>query len=98
MTGFRAYGWQVLLAQTTTSGRRPSKSTEVGLLDRFPQSLLSRPTLSSVSTRTSAMSANFFDSSAHFSALIVEESPEIVSLSHRPRSSGCVLNHSSRMG
>jgi hypothetical protein len=34
---------QVFLTQTTTSGGRPSKTTEVGLLARFPQSLLSRP-------------------------------------------------------
>src|SRR5207245_2273797 len=56
-----------------------------------------RPILSSVSTRTSTTPASFCASSERFCALSAEESPEIVSLSRRFLSSGCALNHSSRI-
>lgn len=66
-------------------------ATDCSVPLRLP--FVTRPILSSVSTRTSATSAKFCASSTRFSALSAEESPEIVSVLLRPRLLGCVLNH-----
>ena len=78
------------------SCHEPAAHFDIGLTESLVV-VTARPIFSSVSTRIWTIVANVRASSERFSALSGEEGPEIVSFSLKAHSSGCVLNHSSRM-